>query len=154
MIKEFVEGPFNDTGSVKRFNRGNDLFCATPARPPHLLGRQMCGGPSGPRPRVRYAARQHPPPASGDSRRSPSRRGGGTADILPKVLVVNRYTQGMLTNYQQIKLDQRVQVVVNMDGFGSPRIKGDAYKSYVALEPVQFTGFKLFLQEGSADEAA
>jgi hypothetical protein len=68
--------------------------------------------------------------------------------------VVNRYTQGMLTNYQQIKLDQRVQVVVNMDGFGSPRIKGDAYKSYVALEPVQFTGFKLFLQEGSADEAA
>jgi hypothetical protein len=53
----------------------------------------------------------------------------------------------MLTNYRQIKLDQRVQVVMNMDGFGTPRIKEDAYKFYIALEPVQFTGFKLFYKK-------
>ena len=68
-------------------------------------------------------------------------------NIPPKVLVVHRFTQGMLTNYDQIKLDPRVQVVVNMDGFGPPRIKEHAYKSYVALEPVQFTGFKLFYKK-------
>ena len=68
-------------------------------------------------------------------------------NIPPKVLVVHRFTQGMLTHYEQIKLDQRVQVVVNMDGFGPPRIKEDAYKSFIALEPVQFTGFKLFYKK-------
>lgn len=68
-------------------------------------------------------------------------------NIPPKVLVVHRFTRGMLTNYGQIKLDPRVQVVVNMDGFGPPRIKEHAYKSYVALEPVQFTGFKLFYKK-------
>jgi hypothetical protein len=68
-------------------------------------------------------------------------------NIPPKVLVVHRYARGMLTNYRQIKLDPRVQVVVNMDGFGPPRIKLDAYKSFIALEPVQFTGFKLFYKK-------
>jgi hypothetical protein len=34
-----------------------------------------------------------------------------------------------------------------MDGFGPPRIKEDAYESYIALEPVQFTGFKLFYKK-------
>ena len=68
-------------------------------------------------------------------------------NIPPKILVVHRFTEGMLTNYQQIKLDPRVQMVVNMDGFGPPRIKEHAYKSFVALEPVQFTGFKLFYKK-------
>jgi hypothetical protein len=68
-------------------------------------------------------------------------------NIPPKILVVHRYARGMLTNYRQIKLDPRVQVVVNMDGFGPPRIKLDAYKSFIALEPVQFTGFKLFYKK-------
>jgi hypothetical protein len=68
-------------------------------------------------------------------------------NLPPKVLVVHRFTQGMLTNYREIRLDQRVQVVVNMDGFGPPLIKEHAYKSYVALEPVQFTGFKLFYKK-------
>jgi hypothetical protein len=68
-------------------------------------------------------------------------------NIPPKVLVVHRFTRGMLTNHPEINLDQRVQVVMNMDGFGPPRIKEDAYESYIALEPVQFTGFKLFYKK-------
>jgi hypothetical protein len=64
--------------------------------------------------------------------------------LPPKVLVVHRFTRPMLTNHKQIKLDPRVQVVINMDGWGPPRLKIDSYQAYVYSEPVQFTGFKLF----------
>lgn len=64
--------------------------------------------------------------------------------VPPKVLVVHRFTQRMLTNHDQIKLDPRVQVVIDMDGFGAPWLKEDAYKFFIAPQPVQFTGFKLF----------
>ena len=64
--------------------------------------------------------------------------------VPPKVLVVHRFTRRMLTNHDQIKLDPRVQVVIDMDGFGAPWLKEDAYKFFIAPEPVQFTGFKLF----------
>ena len=65
-------------------------------------------------------------------------------NLPPKVLVVHRFTRSMLTNSKQIKLDPRVQVVINMDGWGQPWLKYDSYRAYVEAEPVQFTGFKLF----------
>jgi hypothetical protein len=65
-------------------------------------------------------------------------------NLPPKVLVVHRFTRPMLTNSKAIKLDPRVQVVINMDGWGKPWLKYDSYRSYVEAEPVQFTGFKLF----------
>ena len=68
-------------------------------------------------------------------------------DLPPKLLVVHRFSRGMLTNYAKIKLDPRVQVVIDMDGFGTPVIKQDAYQSFIAAEPVQFTGFKLFYKK-------
>jgi len=64
--------------------------------------------------------------------------------LPPKVLVVHRFTRPMLKGFERIKLDPRVQVVVNMDGWGQPWLKLDSYKAYVVSEPVQFTGFKLF----------
>lgn len=64
--------------------------------------------------------------------------------LPPKVLVVHRFTQRMLTNYRDIKLDPRVQVVIDMDGFGTLRLKEDAYRFFIIPEPVQFAGFKLF----------
>ncbi len=64
--------------------------------------------------------------------------------IPPKVLVVHRFTRRMLTNHDQIQLDPRVQVVIQMDGFGAPWLKQDAYKFFIVPEPVQYTGFKLF----------
>ena len=36
--------------------------------------------------------------------------------LPPKILVVHRFTRNMLTNARLIKLDPRVQVVINMDG--------------------------------------
>jgi hypothetical protein len=64
--------------------------------------------------------------------------------LPPKVLVVHRFTRKGVTNYQQIKLDPRVQIVMDMDGFGAPWLKRDSYYSYIKKEPVQFTGWKQF----------
>jgi hypothetical protein len=64
--------------------------------------------------------------------------------LPPKILVVHRFTRGMLTGSAEIKRDPRVQIVVNMDGWGPPWLKFDSYRAYVEAEPVEFTGFKLF----------
>ncbi|WP_026260871.1 hypothetical protein [Spirosoma luteum] len=64
--------------------------------------------------------------------------------LPPKVLVVHRFTQGMVKNYKNIKLDPNVQIVMDMDGWGPPVLKKDSYHDYIQKEPVQFTGFKLF----------
>ncbi|HLL95766.1 MAG TPA: hypothetical protein VK404_12360 [Spirosoma sp.] len=65
-------------------------------------------------------------------------------NLPPKVLVVHRFTQGMVKNYKNIKLDPNVQIVMDMDGWGPPVLKKDSYRDYIQKEPVQFTGFKLF----------
>lgn len=65
-------------------------------------------------------------------------------NLPPKVLVVHRFTRPMLTNYRNIKLDPRVQIVVQMDGWGNKELKKGSYVNFVYSEPVQFTGFKIF----------
>jgi hypothetical protein len=64
--------------------------------------------------------------------------------LPPKMLIVHRFTTPMLSNHEKIKLDPRVQVVIDMDGFGPPRLKYGSYKAYVHDRPVQFAGFKVF----------
>ncbi|MFV5684887.1 hypothetical protein ACM55I_05530 [Flavobacterium sp. GB2R13] len=64
--------------------------------------------------------------------------------LTPKILVVHRFTQGMVTNYKNIKKVPEVQIVMDMDGFGDRILKRSTYLSYIYREPVQFTGFKLF----------
>ena len=67
-----------------------------------------------------------------------------THDLPPKILVVHRYTQSMVTNSDQITPLADVQVVMDMDGWGTPGQKIATYKAYIQEEPVQFTGFKVF----------
>ena len=64
--------------------------------------------------------------------------------LPPKILIVHRFTQGMVTNYKQIKKVPEVQVVMDMDGWGNKTLKRSTYLRYIYKEPVQFTGFKLF----------
>jgi hypothetical protein len=64
--------------------------------------------------------------------------------LSPKILIVHRFTQGMVKNYRKIALHPEVQLVMNMDGWGEPTLKYSTYKLYIYKEPVQFTGFKLF----------
>jgi len=65
-------------------------------------------------------------------------------NLPPKVLVIHRFTQGMIKNYSDIKLRPEVQIVMNMDGWGPPELKKGTYRHYIHKEPVEFTGFKLF----------
>jgi len=65
-------------------------------------------------------------------------------DLPPKVLIVHRFTQRMVTNYQDIEPLPEVQIVMDMDGWGPPAKKINTYKAFIAPEPVQFTGFKIF----------
>jgi hypothetical protein len=64
--------------------------------------------------------------------------------LSPKIFIVHRFTQGMVSNYKNIKLHPEVQIVMNMDGWGEPVLKYSTYIRYIYREPVQFTGFKLF----------
>jgi hypothetical protein len=65
-------------------------------------------------------------------------------NLPPKLLIVHRFTQGMLTNPHEVRPTRRVQVVVTMDGWGVPATKIDHYREYVGRQGIQFSGFKLF----------
>jgi hypothetical protein len=65
-------------------------------------------------------------------------------NLPPKILIVHRFTQGMVKRHKEIKLRPEVQIVMHMDGWGEPILKRSTYKLYIYKEPVQFTGFKLF----------
>lgn len=64
--------------------------------------------------------------------------------LPPKVLIVHRYTQRMFTNYQDVVLRPEVQVVMHMDGFGTPTLKQNTFRNYIKAEPVQYVGWKQF----------
>lgn len=64
--------------------------------------------------------------------------------LPPKILIVHRFTEDMVTNYEKIQPLPEVQIVIDMDGFGSKELKYGTYSRVIVLEPVQFTGIKLF----------
>jgi hypothetical protein len=64
--------------------------------------------------------------------------------LPPKILVVHRFRQDMVPDAESIHPTPRVQVVMDMDGWGPPWLKFDSYRDYIVNHPVQFTGFKLF----------
>ena len=66
--------------------------------------------------------------------------------LPPKILIIHRFTQGMVKKYKDIVLRPEVQIVMNMDGWGEPSLKINTYKQYIYRQPVQFTGFKLFFK--------
>lgn len=65
-------------------------------------------------------------------------------NLPTKILIVHRFTQGMVTNYKNIKLRKEVQFVMHMDGWGEPELKMGTFRNHIFKEPVQFVGFKLF----------
>jgi hypothetical protein len=65
-------------------------------------------------------------------------------DLPPKILLIHRFTRNMVTGYQNIKPLPQVQIVLSMDGWGSPEKKKGTYSQVVTAEPVQFGGIKLF----------
>jgi hypothetical protein len=65
-------------------------------------------------------------------------------NLPPKILVVHRFTEGMVTGSRNIKPTENVQFVMDMDGWGFGAKKINTYKRVIQQEPVQFAGFKLF----------
>jgi len=65
-------------------------------------------------------------------------------NLPPKILVIHRFTENMVTNYKKITPLPEVQIVMDMDGWGIQARKINTYRHVIQSEPVQFTGFKLF----------
>ncbi|WP_071609336.1 hypothetical protein [Niabella ginsenosidivorans] len=65
-------------------------------------------------------------------------------DLPPKILVIHRFTNDMVKDYKNIKTVPEVQVVIDMDGWGSKSLKTNSYRAFIYKQPVQFAGFKLF----------
>lgn len=64
--------------------------------------------------------------------------------LPPKVLIVHRFTQNMVTRAELIKPTPEVQVIMVMDGWGSKDLKRGTYSQVIEPEPVQFAGLKIF----------
>lgn len=73
-------------------------------------------------------------------------------DLPPKILVVHRFTEDMVTGYTRIEPLPEVQIVMQMDGWGGPARKANTYNTVINPEPVQFTGFKLFYKNDLKEE--
>lgn len=73
--------------------------------------------------------------------------------LPPKILVVHRFKKTMVTGYKDIMIRPEVQLVMNMDGFGSRGKKLTTYRYCITAEPVQFAGFKLFYKNDTIDPA-
>lgn len=65
-------------------------------------------------------------------------------NLPPKILIIHRFTQNMVSGYKQIITRPEVQIVIDMDGWGLQARKVNTYKQFVYKEPIQFAGFKLF----------
>jgi hypothetical protein len=64
--------------------------------------------------------------------------------LPPKLLVVHRFRDFMVTNPSKINTPETIRLVVNMDGFGTPGRKLDSYRVALRGMPTKLTGFKLF----------
>ena len=71
--------------------------------------------------------------------------------LPPKVLIVHRFTARGVTNARSIRLDPHVQIVMHMDGFGSPAMKRNTFRNHIRPESVQFVGWKQFYKARNDD---
>jgi hypothetical protein len=67
--------------------------------------------------------------------------------IGDKVLLVHQFVPSMITNKQLLKPMPHVELVLNVDGFGSAKVKEDDYHLLVTDEPIQYGGMKLFYKQ-------
>jgi LysM repeat protein len=68
-------------------------------------------------------------------------------NLPPKILILHQFRDFMLPDKEQIQDDPRVDVVIDMDGFGVPQDKLDVYRILVRDQPVEFAGIKLFYRQ-------
>jgi hypothetical protein len=67
--------------------------------------------------------------------------------LPPKVLIVHRFTDGMVTNADELEDVDGVQLVVDVDGFGDPESKIASYQLFARDGGFKFSGIKLFYDQ-------
>lgn len=68
-------------------------------------------------------------------------------NLPDKVLVLHQFRSDMVTNKEQIRPIPHVDLVVVMDGWGTPGSKINNYRAFIAEELIQYGGVKLFYQQ-------
>jgi hypothetical protein len=64
-----------------------------------------------------------------------------------KALIVHQFTTGMLPDKEKIRLRPGVDLVLNMDGFGSQSLKRASYRTVMRQFALPFAGLKLFYRQ-------
>ena len=68
--------------------------------------------------------------------------------LPPKMCIVHQFAESMITNKLQIRGTERVQVLIQMDGFGTLELKRGTWRRVVsALPDGAFSGWKNFYDE-------
>lgn len=67
--------------------------------------------------------------------------------LPPKVLIVHQFRTDMLPDKSKIRESHSVDVVLNMDGFGSQSLKRSSYRTVMAQHALEFAGMKMFYRQ-------
>jgi len=67
--------------------------------------------------------------------------------LPPKVLILHQFRLDMLPDKRAIQASPNVDVVLNMDGFGSQSLKRSTYRAIMRQAPLEFAGIKLFYRQ-------
>lgn len=68
-------------------------------------------------------------------------------NLPPKILMVHQFEREMIYNKDAITPMPGVDIVIDMDGFGSPEAKTGNYNVFVGQELIEYGGIKLFYQQ-------
>jgi hypothetical protein len=63
-----------------------------------------------------------------------------------KVLIVHQFHHSMIEDKDQIEIVEGVDLVIDMDGWGTPDQKRETYDLVITREPIEYNGIKLFYQ--------
>jgi hypothetical protein len=74
----------------------------------------------------------------------------GRRHLPPKVLILHQFRLDMLPDKHRIGPSPNVDVVLNMDGFGSPSLKRSSYRAVMRQGALEFPGIKLFYRQDTA----
>jgi hypothetical protein len=67
--------------------------------------------------------------------------------LPPKVLIVHQFKLSMLPDKEKIRPRPRIDLVLDMDGFGSRSLKLATYRTVMRQASLPFAGFKLFYRQ-------
>jgi hypothetical protein len=67
--------------------------------------------------------------------------------LPPKVLIVHQFTLGMLPDKEKIQRSAYIDIVLDMDGFGSQALKRSSYRAVMRQRQLDFAGIKLFYRQ-------